>query len=385
MKKSLLLVTALLWSLVSFAHSIPFDQYGNVQLSDYANYADNQVIKVIVTVTKDAANPDVGTGWGIGTIKPINNDAAAAAYEFQCQAASEEGAENVYEFTVASFKEYAKINGEYWVDEYDQSGITINLYNGAKLTSITVQSAAVAGASFNFESDAIGTQYATVCPQAGDASATVAANPTVAAEKSLHVLATNYRSYAKFPVALPAGKTLADIEKITFDIYFSEVPAEDYPQNFYKSVDCLFGETGATFVVDQPNVSINNLIGNESTKTWISKVIPLTSLTDADLLALNSFDFAIGINHNVIDYYLDNIVFVLKIDEAIPSIAKPQSKIFSLAGGIRIAGAGEKVAIYSVDGRLVKQTVAGDQFISMPKGLYIVKVDNGQTEKVLVK
>ena len=89
MKKVLpLAICFLLFSLNFYAEDIPFDQYRNVLLQDYENYADNQTVTVTLTISNAAPNEGVSPGWGVGTIKPINNTSAAAAYEFNCKAIS---------------------------------------------------------------------------------------------------------------------------------------------------------------------------------------------------------------------------------------------------------------------------------------------------------
>ena len=385
MKKSLILSLSLLMSMGIFAGNISFDQYGNVLLSDYENYADNQVVKVTLIVN-NSSNPDVGTGWGIGTIKPINNNDADAAYNFTCQAASATGEENVYEFTIAQFKDFAKLNGEYYVDSYGQKGITINVYNGASISSIVVQSAAVAGATFNFESDEIGTTYPTYGYYSTDATATVQANPTVSGEKSLRMVATNYRTYVKLSVALPTGKTLNDMGKITFKIYFNPVSGETstYPQNRYKAVDCLVGSTGNNFDVASPTLSVNNLIGDETNSTWLFKVIPLSGLTSS-LLTLNTFDFGIGINHNKCDYYLDDIVFVEKITSDVNTLNENNLNVYVHDNTLYISDQVKLVEIYDLNGKVILKTndVSSVSITSLPQGLFITKIE--VNDQIVVK
>ncbi len=360
-----------------FAENIPFDQYGNVLLSDYENYADNQIVKVTLIVN-NSSNPDVGPAWGIGTIKPINNNDADAAYNFTCQAASATGEANVYEFTIAQFKDFAKVNGEYWVDSYGQKGITINVYNGASISSIIVQSAAVAGATFNFESDEIGITYPIYGYSSTDATATVQANPTVSGEKSLRMVATNYRTYVKLSVALPTGKTLNDIEKITFKIYFNPVEGEtsDYPQNRYKAIDCLIGPTGTSFDVASPTLSINNLIADEQNNTWLSKVIPLSSLS-GDVLTLNTFDFGIGINHNKCDYYLDDIVFVEKLIDGINTLNENNLKVYIQNNTLYISEHAKSIKIYDLNGKILLKTndISSVDISSLSQGVFIAKIE----------
>lgn len=376
MKKTLLIFFSLLMCIGIFAENIPFDQYGNVLLSDYENYSDNQVVKVTLIVNNSTSG--AGTGWGIGSIKPINNSSAEAAYSFTCLAASATGEENIYEFTIAQFKDFAKVNGDYYTDTYGQKGITINVYNGATINSIVVQSAATSGASFDFESNEINDTYSVYGYTSTDATATVNANPTASNEKSLHMVATGYRTYVKFPVALPTGKTLSNIEKITFKIYFNAVDGEtsSYPQNKYKNIDCLFGATGTSFDVASPTLSISNLIGNESNDTWISKVIPLTDLTE-DVLALNTFDFGIGINHNKCDYYLDDIVFVEKSTTGINTSTANNLSVYTQDNMLHISETAKHIEICDLNGKVMLKTnnASAVDVASLPQGLYIAKIE----------
>jgi hypothetical protein len=387
MKKTLLFLLSSVMTAGLFAENIPFDAYGNVLLSDYENYADNQIVKITLSISDSTGT---GIGWGVGTIKPINNASAATAYTFNSQAVSPEGALNVYEISIAQLKEFAKIDGVYYEDSYGQKGITINVYNAASRVSISIESAPSVGASFDFEADAIGTVYETLGYNTTAMSATVTANPAVAGEKSLHLLADNYRTYAKFGVALPAGKTLADIEKITFDIYFNHAAGETdaYPQNRYKAIDCLIGEVGTTFTIDAPTISIGNFIGDEQEDRWISKVIPLITPAlnpplSESLLALNTFDFAIGINHSKIDFYLDNIVFV-EVPSSVKEIAETNLRLKNTDGGIIIDANNEQVTIFGIDGRFIKNAFANNEKIALNQGIYIVKVGN-KTLKAVVR
>jgi hypothetical protein len=61
------------------------------------------------------------------------------------------------------------------------------------------------------------------------------------------------------------------------------------------------------------------------------------------------------------------------------------SSVYNLPGGIGINAANEKVSIYGIDGRLVKQVVANRSFVALSQGIYIVKVGAAKPVKVLVK
>jgi hypothetical protein len=61
------------------------------------------------------------------------------------------------------------------------------------------------------------------------------------------------------------------------------------------------------------------------------------------------------------------------------------SSVRNVVGGIWVKENNEKVSIYGVDGRLVKQTIANENVIPLNQGLYIVKVGSAKPVKVLVK
>ncbi|MDR0834453.1 MAG: T9SS type A sorting domain-containing protein [Candidatus Symbiothrix sp.] len=388
MKKTLLLAAALLVSSVSFGQSIAFDSYGNVLLSAYEAYADNQT--VTVTVSIDDSNV-TGAGWGIGTIKPINSS-APASYEFNSKSAgSAEGTTNTFDFTIAEFKDFAKVDGEYFVDEWEQSGLTINLYNGASLVSITVGAAVEASAVLDFESDALNTTYAA----SDETTAAVVANPapTAGNAQSLYYEVTNYNQVISLgTVILPEGSTLADYETITFDVY---VPSTQYKELLVKIGESPLWGNGIYKKISKGNA-------------WASLAINLTTgvTTDADGAefakegdrggtsvytngTLNSFELSIGINAAAADalvYYLDNIKFIAKASAGIITVpAVANRSIYPVEGGILVVGNGEKVSVYSIDGRLVKQTPANGSTIALDKGLYIVKTGHAKAEKVVVR
>jgi hypothetical protein len=68
-----------------------------------------------------------------------------------------------------------------------------------------------------------------------------------------------------------------------------------------------------------------------------------------------------------------------------PVLVDNASSVRNVAGGIWVKESNEKVSIYGVDGRLVKQMVADGNAISLNQGLYIVKVGSAKPVKVLVK
>ncbi|MDR1683027.1 MAG: T9SS type A sorting domain-containing protein, partial [Candidatus Symbiothrix sp.] len=266
----------------------------------------------------------------------------------------------------------------------NRKGITVNAYNdnGATLTSITVGTAVEPSAVIDFENDEVGTTYSGIAWSPDNISVVVAANPS-GTGKALHVTSTDWNSYAKFPVTLPNGLTLSGIEKIAFDIYFSETTQEDGDrQHYYKNVHCFFGATGASFTANEPTIDAGQIIAGENVLTWIHKDFALGALA-AEIGALSAFDLGLGVGCPEADYYLDNIRLIAK-ESGVTTVSAEKPRVYSSSEGIYVAGNNEKVSIFAIDGRLVRQAVANNQLIPVNKGVYVVKTGN-QTAKALVR
>ncbi|MDR3260393.1 MAG: DUF6383 domain-containing protein, partial [Tannerella sp.] len=76
----------------------------------------------------------------------------------------------------------------------------------------------------------------------------------------------------------------------------------------------------------------------------------------------------------------------LAIDFTQGNATVDDGSIYGVEGGVKIIGAQGAVAIYTIDGRLIKSTVAeGDgRFIAAPRGIVIVK-NGAKTAKAVVK
>ena len=206
------------------------------------------------------------------------------------------------------------------------------LFLFALLMSVGFSFAAV----IDFESDALGTVYPGIgYNPATDVNAVVESNPAGEGQ-SLHITCNNWDASAQFVVTLPEGKTLADVEKVTFDVYLPSVdntPAGQTP-NSYKSFDYYFGAPDATFSTDDKAVA-NNLIQNPSdnpAQTWITKEFVPT--IGNDFLSLNQFSFGLGLNIDKFDYYIDNITFVLAAGTTVltPSSNAPGVHVYDQYG-----------------------------------------------------
>jgi hypothetical protein len=222
-----------------------------------------------------------------------------------------------------------------------------------------------ASAVIDFEDKEIGDTYSIV-GWSGDAmTATVAANPSGEC-KSLHAVGANWNSYPKFTVTLPEGKTLGDIQKITFDIYFSDVEGD---QNTWKKIDYFFGAVGVAFAANAPTgTTEENVILNEAKATWLHKEFSLPATLPDELKALNNFDFAFGINAQNTDFYLDNINFIAGPFSGLND-AKASSVFFN-KNTLYLNNSGN-VQIFDTNGRLIfaKQNVTTHDLSSVSRGV----------------
>jgi hypothetical protein len=145
----------------------------------------------------------------------------------------------------------------------------------------------------DFESDAIGKTYNVYTQYySTDGKATVAANPSKPAQKSLHVEVENYNVRVKFNVTLPQGKTLADYENLQFDSYWTLTGDARYKQMLIYINETEFVKSGYDM---QGDASV-----------WAPHSYSLSGLSTA-LSGLNSFELQIGISLSSGDYYLDDI------------------------------------------------------------------------------
>jgi uncharacterized repeat protein (TIGR02543 family) len=182
-----------------------------------------------------------------------------------------------------------------------------------------VNVASADGIVLNFEGDAVGKTYPTIEWGSGDITATVENRPGAGQTgKALHVINHQWDSYPVFYIELPAGKTLDDVEKITFELYYESVePSGDQIPNDSKNFNYFFGAPGTSFTPNEPTGGVK-VIGGASEnpeKTWLSKELKL-NIKDGSLLSLEKFDFGFGLGINDAgNYFLDNITLVFRDGE----------------------------------------------------------------------
>lgn len=148
----------------------------------------------------------------------------------------------------------------------------------------------------NFETKTIGAKYNVYNTYnvADKGTATVTADPADASGKSVNVVVNDYNTYLSLDVVLPAGKTLANYESLSFDVYWKK--AEYKNMHVYIDEDNIFAES------DYPSQG--------AAEKWITKTFVFSKLTlmTPAIAAKSSFALNIGINADVADYYIDNII-----------------------------------------------------------------------------
>ena len=197
---------------------------------------------------------------------------------------------------------------------------------------------------------------------ASNVTATVKANPdpTTANEQSANVTIKNYSSYWKISVTLPKGKTLADYEKLLFDIYL--------PAGYDNSNKSAYAAINSTQLSPSPS-------GSMELGKWLTKecAIPVA------VSSLNSFDLYLGFNTNNGFFYIDNVK--LKGEPEAVKIEPPASNrnIFCYSGNMLYLGntSIDNVSIFDISGNLLvsENNISSSLDISnLNSGVYIVRI-----------
>ena len=219
-------------------------------------------------------------------------------------------------------------------------------------------------AVFDFEADAIGTTYGMKAWNSGDGTATVEANPTNATEKSVHIITSNWNAVIALPVTLPAGKTLADIESLSFDVYITNEDSQNKKKEVYIDGTKVHEDDG------YPNQGALN--------TWTTKNIMFSELSvglSAADLAKSTFTLAAGISTNNGNYFIDNI----RLNEKPSALnrVKTAPAFFYHNGIISVLnGKQADITVFNILGKqiLSAATASTLSLSNLPSGIYIVKV-----------
>lgn len=202
----------------------------------------------------------------------------------------------------------------------------------------------------------------------GGAAVTVASDPAKEG-KALEIALSNYDSMPTVEVTLPEGNTFSDIISISFDVYAT---TSDWKER-------MINVNGT--MVYKPGAYPQSLWAGE----WRTITITAEEFNEsaAEFASLNSFTLGVGLNDNAMSYYLDNIVIELDGTSSIEEIVLPRYSIINFQGGIEVDNNGAVIEVYSIDGRKIVQTT--DSRIYLNRGIYIVRVANGEALKTIVR
>lgn len=216
----------------------------------------------------------------------------------------------------------------------------------------------------DFESNSINEELTMQEWEAPHGTATVKANPTKSTEKSVHIITTGFDALLKLNVVLPSGKTIADYDKIKFDIYLL---SGEGIENNYKNMQIYVDRTKVYEDEGYPAQGDPNV--------WITKEYPLKGATPG-----NSFVLDLGITTPAGNYYLDNIKLIEKISTGFDNIF--DAKIYFNSNTLHLSNAGN-VQVFDLNGRLIvnRENVSAVDLSTISRGVYIAKaVVEGKTE-----
>ena len=264
--------------------------------------------------------------------------------------------------------------------DYYLDNITFVLNSGEVVTGTSVD--------FTFEDNAMGDEYI-----ATGGVATIVDNPAPTADnlQSLYYKNTNYDQLITLgTVEVPEGYTLADCQSISFDVYTTASQSKEllikigdnalWGNGIYKKVSN--GGSWGTVSVNPITGETTDADGGQTAKSGSKGGTSV--YTDG---SLTSFTLAVGVGDNAIDYYLDNVILTFSNPTGVVQVKPAINNAYGVTGGIVVNAVNEKVSVYGIDGRLVKQTVVDGYNTSIPmtQGVYIVKVGLANPVKVVVK
>ena len=207
----------------------------------------------------------------------------------------------------------------------------------------------------DFESNAIDEVLAMKRWGATDATATVKASPTDAANKVVQILATNWNSCLKQTVVLPAGKVLANYESLSFDIFLNDIAETD---NLWKKMEIYVDNTK---VIDVQSQGVTN--------AWETRSYPLSALAGG-----NSFVLDLGVNTNKGNYFIDNIK-LHAITSGVDNQDINQLSVYSTTNAFILSKEVDSYELYNIQGVRVSNgmKVSTINTSNLGNGIYILK------------
>lgn len=190
-----------------------------------------------------------------------------------------------------------------------------------------------------------------------DGTATVESNPTDNTKKSAHIVTTNYDAILKQNVALPSGKTLANYDKIMFDIYLVAGASNNF-KKMQIFIDGTKNYEDASYPQQAPDA------------TWTTKEYALSATNG------NSFVLDLGISTNAGNYYIDNIKLKEKsVTTATESNFTNPLIIFASTNEFIINQEVSKYELYNLQGKLISsgRNVSKIDHSTFGDGIYILR------------
>ncbi len=218
--------------------------------------------------------------------------------------------------------------------------LSLLLVSMGLVTHVSAQDFLVA----DFEDKNVGDALEVITYEEGQATATVVADPVNETNKAGNIAATNWDARFKFDVTLPEGKTLADYNELSIDIYIGENAQDEWP-HFKQFVISIDGE----FVYKIPDSYPQ--IAPMSTWTTITYPCSAMTLTDEDK-AKNSFTLGFGINSNTANYCVDNVKLIA------PKVASEEG--FLAVEDFEGKSIGDAIDVQTYDEGQATATVAAD-------------------------
>lgn len=214
-----------------------------------------------------------------------------------------------------------------------------------------------------------------------DGTATIAADPTNAGNKAVNIVTTNWDAFLKVNITLPSGKTLANYETFSYDIYIG-TNANDANPNYKNSF---------VFLDDVKKLETTGYAKQAEMSTWTTKTFTLASLAlTSTELAKSTFALAFGLSTDKGNYFIDNVKLIEKTTTTGLDQTNQQNHSIFIAGNSLYLDnkQAEKILVFDLKGTLLisdtnKSVV---DVTSLPKGIYIAKVQisgNTFTNKIV--
>lgn len=213
----------------------------------------------------------------------------------------------------------------------------------------------------NFESKTIGDAFSYVkywsTTTAGGGTCVVAVDPLNASGKAVKITPTDYNGVIAVNATLPTGKTIANYDKIYFDVY--SVSAL-YAQLLIKSDESVVFQTPTNTYPSQGAAATWNTISND-----------ITGITSS-----NSVLLRLGYtSNNSVEYYIDNIKLRLKTTTSVESPASSVLFVYSNGNEFVLSSEVSSYELYNLQGKLVEKGKNVSRIVNskLNNGVYILK------------